>query len=229
MAWLAERAGGKPVIEYCGGTETGGSYITSTVLDPAPPGCFSAKTLGSDFVILDEAGRVSDTGEVFLIPPVLGHSTRLLNADHHEVYFEGCPPGPAGQVLRRHGDMVERMPGGRYRALGRSDDSMNLGGIKVSPVELEQVMNACAGVAETAAIAVSPKGGGPSELVVFAVLDDPDAGPDVDGIRGDLQERIREHLNPLFRISDLRTIDALPRTASNKVMRRVLRDRYRGG
>lgn len=226
MAWLADRAGGKPVIEYCGGTETGGSYITSTVVDPAPPGCFSAKTIGSDFVILDESGRAADAGEVFLMPPVLGHSTRLLNADHHEVYFAGCPVGPAGQVLRRHGDMIERLPEGRYRALGRSDDSMNLGGIKVSPVEIEQVMNGCAGVVETAAIAVSPEGGGPSELVVYAVME-PDAGADLDGIRADLQGRIRDHLNPLFRISDLRTIDALPRTASNKVMRRVLRDRYR--
>jgi hypothetical protein len=33
--------------------------------------------------------------------------------------------------LRRHGDEFERLPGGYYRALGRCDDTMNLGGIKV--------------------------------------------------------------------------------------------------
>ena len=33
--------------------------------------------------------------------------------------------------LRRHGDEVARLPGGYYRALGRADDTMNLGGIKV--------------------------------------------------------------------------------------------------
>lgn len=33
--------------------------------------------------------------------------------------------------LRRHGDEVARLPGGFYRALGRADDTMNLGGIKV--------------------------------------------------------------------------------------------------
>ena len=122
--------------------------------------------------------------------------------------------------------MIQRMPDGTYRARGRSDDSMNLGGIKVSPVELEQVMNQSRAVAETAAIAVNSEGGGPSELVVFAVLE-PDATADLEGIRADLQRRLRDHLNPLFQISDLRIIDALPRTASNKVMRRVLRDRYR--
>jgi acetyl-CoA synthetase len=225
MGWLMGLAGNKPVIEYCGGTETGGSYITSTLADPAPPGCFSAKTIGSDFVILDESGEEADTGEVFLIPPVLGHSTRLVNADHHDVYFEGCPTGPAGQVLRRHGDMIERLPGGVYRALGRADDTMNLGGIKVSAVELEQVMNTCEHVAETAAIAVTREGGGPSDLVVFAVLP-PGAHPGHAVLRAELQGRIRDVLNPLFRIADLRAIDSLPRTASNKVMRRVLRDRY---
>lgn len=35
--------------------------------------------------------------------------------------------------LRRHGDEFERLPGGYYRALGRCDDTMNLGGIKVTP------------------------------------------------------------------------------------------------
>ena len=37
----------------------------------------------------------------------------------------------AGARLRRHGDEFERLPGGYYRALGRCDDTMNLGGIKV--------------------------------------------------------------------------------------------------
>ena len=40
------------------------------------------------------------------------------------------------------------------------------------------------------------------------------------------QSAIKQHLNPLFKISDLVIIKALPRTASNKVMRRVLRDQY---
>lgn len=46
--------------------------------------------------------------------------------------MQGMPALEGGQaVLRRHGDVVERLPGGLYAALGRSDDTMNLGGIKV--------------------------------------------------------------------------------------------------
>jgi acetyl-CoA synthetase len=145
--------------------------------------------------------------------------------DHHEVYFEGMPPGPAGEVLRRHGDQMEALGYGYYRAHGRVDDTMNLGGIKTSSAEIERVTSHVEGVRETAAIAVPPAEGGPSQLVVYAVIaeggvDDPTA------LRFALQRAIGEELNPLFKIHEVRTVEALPRTASNKVMRRVLRDRY---
>jgi acetyl-CoA synthetase len=224
MRWLMSTAGGKPVVEYCGGTETGGSYVTSTVVEPNRPAHFSSKTIASDFVILDEDGAESEAGEVFLAPPVLGHSTHLLNADHHSVYFAGCPAGKGGRVLRRHGDEIQTIAGGYYRALGRADDTMNLGGIKVGSVELERTMNRLRSVVETAAIAVQPADGGPSSLVVYAVVN---GAPDPSVLQSELQQRLREDLNPLFKIADIRIVDALPRTASNKVMRRVLRNHYR--
>jgi acyl-coenzyme A synthetase/AMP-(fatty) acid ligase len=65
-----------------------------------------------------------------LVPIMLGASSTLLNADHDSVYFKGMPFF-RGQQLRRHGDMFERLVGGFYKAHGRADDTMNLGGIKV--------------------------------------------------------------------------------------------------
>ena len=74
---------------------------------------------------------------------------------------------------------------------------------------------------ETAAVAVPMAGGGADQLVVFAVMN---------GAAGDLQkelqDRIKQRLNPLFRIHDVVCVEALPRTASNKVMRRELRAQY---
>jgi len=134
------------------------------------------------------------------------------------------PTGPHGQVLRRHGDQVQNLGGGYWRALGRADDTMNLGGIKVSSAEIEQVLQSVPRVKETAAIAISPDGG-PSQLVIYAACS---AGqPLVKGVlQTSMQDCIKRDLNPLFRIHDLVLVEALPRTPSNKVMRRVLRDRY---
>jgi acetyl-CoA synthetase len=225
--YLMMLAGYRPVIEYCGGTEIGGGYLTGTLVQPASPATFSTPALGSQLVILDEQGRPADNGEVFLVPPTLGYSQRLLNRDHHEVYFAGAPPGPGGVPLRRHGDQIERLPGGYFRALGRVDDTMNLGGIKVSSAEIERVLDTVAGVRRTAAVAVNPAGGGPSELVIYAVVEDPAEA--VPALTARLQQAIKTRLNPLFRIADVVVVEALPVTASNKIMRRDLRGRYRAG
>lgn len=79
---------------------------------------------------------------------------------------------------------------------------------------------------ETAAIAVSgPNGGGPARLVTYLV---PKQGAVVDkeNLKSAMQKLIKIKLNPLFGISDVVLTDSLPRTASNKIMRRVLRDEY---
>ncbi|MGQ9873290.1 AMP-binding enzyme [Leptodesmis sp.] len=233
MRYLMALAGNKPVIEYCGGTEIGGAYLTGTLVQPCIPATFSTPALGLDLVILDPENQPATKGEAFLIGPSIGLSTELLNRDHEQVYFAGTPslnsqpstPFP----LRRHGDQVERLPNGYYRAHGRVDDTMNLGGIKVSSMDIERVVSQVKGIAEAVAIAATPPSGGPSQLVIYAVVTNssPDASSaDKATLLKTLQAAIKQQLNPLFKIHDLVLIDALPRTASNKVMRRVLRDRY---
>ena len=222
MLYLMHLAGYRPVIEYCGGTEIGGGYITGTMMQPASPGTFSTPALGSAFEILDEEGGPAEAGELFLRPVAMGLSRELVNADHHEVYFSGVPAVDQGR-LRRHGDQMETLPGGYYRARGRVDDTMNLSGIKVSSAEIEEALARLPWLIEAAAVAVVPPDGGPSRLVLFLVVGDgmPSGAP-----RDACQQVISTTLNPLFRVHDAIVVDALPRTASNKVMRRVLRDRY---
>ncbi len=217
--YLMGLANFRPVIEYCGGTEIGGSYIGGTLVKPSSPGTFSTPILGLDFKILDENGLECNEGELFIIPPSIGLSTTLLNSDHHKVYFEGTPKG-----LRRHGDRVKKLPGGYFKGHGRADDTMNLGGIKTSSAEIERVLNKVEDVLETAAIAVEPKGGGASLLVIFAVLKNEIPQNE---IQIKFQMAIRDKLNPLFKIHDVVLVNSLPRTASNKVMRRTLRSSYK--
>ena len=225
--WLMGQTGYRaPIIEYLGGTEIGGGHLTGTVVQAASPATFTTPALGIDFVVLDEKGDAvgeGETGELFLIPPSLGLSQTLLNRDHEEIYYAGCPPGPGGEVLRRHGDQIARLHQGYFAAQGRADDAMNLGGIKVSSVELECVIEGHHAVREAAAVGVQRGAEGPDRLVVFVAL-----WPHAEkgGLHRELQDRIATELNPLFRIDELVTVEALPRTASNKVLRRQLRSQH---
>ncbi|MCF8232313.1 MAG: AMP-binding protein [Bacteroidales bacterium] len=245
--WLMARGGYKPIIEYCGGTEIGGGYLTNTLLQPASPSTFTTPTLGLDLVILDENAEPSVKGEVFLVPPSIGLSNTLLNKNHNKTYYSGLTKpdenweGALGSklgeqtvslknppILRRHGDEIRKLKNGYFRAQGRADDTMNLGGIKTSSVEIERLLDMVEGIKETAAIAVESASGGPKELVVYYV---PKDGAQIESQRylELFQDTIRNKLNPLFKISAIVPRDSLPRTASNKVMRRVLREEYERG
>jgi acetyl-CoA synthetase len=102
---------------------------------------------------------------------------------------------------------------------------MNLGGIKVSANQIEGVLAQLDFVQESAAIAISPVGGGPSSLVIYLVPD-PNNQLKKKEILQIMQQTVRQSLNPLFKISDCCLVEGLPRTASNKVMRRKLRQDY---
>jgi acetyl-CoA synthetase len=223
MSYLMKLAGNKPVIEYCGGTEIGGGYVTGTMVQEARAATFSTPALGSEFILLDEKGEPSSTGEVFLIPPIMGLSNILLNRDHHEVYYQDCPKYQ-NKTLRRHGDQLQTLENGSFKALGRIDDSINLGGIKVSSTQIEELINKLPEVKECAAIAVPPIKGGPTLLKIFYVSHETTI--DSNTLFEKMKLEIKTKLNPLFKIDEALEINALPRTASNKVMRRQLRQQF---
>ncbi|XP_060204863.1 probable acyl-activating enzyme 17, peroxisomal isoform X1 [Lycium barbarum] len=230
--WLMGRAHYKPVIEICGGTEIGGGFIAGSVLQPQSLSAFSTPAMGCSLFILGEDGspRPSDVpgvGELSLGPLLFGASSTLLNADHYGVYFKGMPVWN-GKVLRRHGDVFERTSRGYYRAHGRADDTMNLGGVKVSSVEIEKVCNAVdESILETAAVAVPPPGGGPDKLVIAVVFKDSEGSRDsLNSLKVSFNSALQKKLNPLFKVSHIVVLPSLPRTATNKIMRRVLRQQY---
>lgn len=213
--WLMAVSGYKPIIEYCGGTEIGGGFMTSVLLRPQSPSVFTTPSLGCNLVLLGPSGRQSShwggepfTGEVALQAPLMGASQRLLNKDHFQVYYEGMPRTlHSSTLLRRHGDEMARLPGGMYVALGRCDDTMNLGGIKVSSVELERAVMAAV----------------PERLLLFLVIQG-GADSSTARLKSSCQRAVSSSLNPLFKIEEVVLRTSLPRTSSNKVMRRVLRD-----
>ncbi len=224
MLYLMSLAGYKPIIEYCGGTEIGGVYITGTMIQPCSPSTFTTAAMGVDFLILDESGKRTKNGEVFIIPPSIGLSTLILNRDNFQTYYEGCPK-ENGYHLRRHGDQVEELANNYFVVHGRTDDTMNLSGVKVSSAEIERTLHGHPGISETAAIGIMPADTRITQLIVYAV---PSNGSvlNKEKIKSDFQQAIKTKLNPIYKIHDVVITNSLPRTASNKVMRRLLRDEY---
>ncbi|KAG0500630.1 hypothetical protein HPP92_000702 [Vanilla planifolia] len=212
--WLSSRAFYKPVIECCGGTELSSSYLQGSLLQPQAFGAFSTPSMTTGFVIFNEQGiSYPDdqpcAGEVGLFPTYMGASATVLNADHKKLYFDGMP-SYNGQTLRRHGDIIQRTIGGYYFVLGRADDTMNLGGIKTSSVEIERVCNrADESVLETAAISFSARTGGPEQLAMFVVLK---TGMKLEEtiLRAKFQKAIQKELNPLFKVRFVKLFPSFP-------------------
>ncbi|KAK7400120.1 hypothetical protein VNO78_11320 [Psophocarpus tetragonolobus] len=229
--WLSSKSYYKPIIECCGGTELASSYIMGCPLQPQAFGAFSTASMTTSLIILDEnrvpyPENVACVGEVGLFPVYMGATDRLLNADNEEVYFKGMPIYK-GKVLRRHGDIIKRTVGGHFIVQGRADDTMNLGGIKTSSVEIERVCDrADECILETAAISVAPANGGPEQLVIFVVLKK-GYNSNAETLKRKFSKAIQSNLNPLFKVSLVKVVPEFPRTASNKLLRRVLRDQMK--
>lgn len=237
--YLMSASNFSPIVEYCGGTEIGGGYITCSILKPASPATFSTPALGLDFIILDDNLNPAQTGELFILPPAIGLSNTLLNKDHNEVYYDvSCPHlnqltsasginikrliDKYGTVLRRHGDYFQALPNGYFRALGRADDTMNLAGIKISSIEIENAIKTINIVSDVAAVAWNPPQGGPSLLVLYAVTT---SNINKNDFIKMCNEALAKNLNPHFKVYDVFFVDELPRTASNKIIRRNLREK----
>ena len=222
-----------PIIEYCGGTEIGGGYISSAVVLPNALAHFNTAAPGSQFILVNENKEVvsnTGSGEVFLLPPSIGLSQQLLNKNHYEEYYADQPNIKGYTLLRKHGDgfYVHQLDGiSYYKSIGRTDDSMNLGGIKISSIEIETLINKHPAVFESAAIASQDKNGGPEKLIIIIHPNTEIA--DVSALHNELQKMIQKELNPLFKISAIYFKENFPRTASNKLMRKELRKEFPAG
>ena len=233
---MSQVAGYAPVVEYMGGTEIGGGYLTSSVLHPASPSCFTTPSLGTDVYTPDEDTEESRKGEVFLVMrngegecPPMGLSSELMNFNHHEKYFERGLKSPEGYLLREHGDIIIRHANGFITSNGRADDGMNLNGIKTSSLDIENYVKAAkiAGIKEVAAVAVRPPLGGEDWLVIYVTLSEPQDV--VEALKKPIREAIKARNPQLAKVHDVVVIDKMPYTATGKLRRRYLQDGYLEG
>ncbi|CAM5274574.1 Benzoate--CoA ligase [Streptomyces abikoensis] len=119
------------------------------------------------------------------------------------------------------GDIVRRNPDGTIAYLCRADDILNLGGYKVVPREIEDVVRSIDGVTDCVVVG-APDPDGLQRSVAFTVTAE---GTDRDRVRRAIRASVRSRLAPYKRPSRFEFVDVLPATATGKLAAYRLRER----
>jgi acetyl-CoA synthetase len=210
-----------PIVDTWWQTETGGIMITPLPgVTATQPGSATRPFFGVDAAILDEHGKElgpNQGGYLVLRKPwpsmlrgIWGNPERFK-----ENYWKKYP----GKYFC--GDGARRDEKGFFWILGRVDDVINVSGHRLSTMEIESALVSHDKVCEAAVV------GRPDELTGQAICAfvTVNAGLKPDGaLRDELMEHVSKEIGKLARPADIRFTEALPKTRSGKIMRRLLRD-----
>jgi acetoacetyl-CoA synthetase len=170
--------------------------------------------LGARVEAYDEAGRpvVGRQGELVITAPMPSMPVRLWGDDDgsrmRAAYFEPWPG------VWRHGDWLTITERGSCVITGRSDATLNRGGVRLGTAEFYAVVEGLRGVADSLVVHLEDPGGGPGELLLFVVLREGTALDDA--LRGEIARALRAELSPRHVPDAVHTVPAIPRTLSGK-------------
>jgi len=210
-----------PIVDTWWQTETGSIMITPLPgITATQPGSATRPFFGVDAAIVDENGKElgpNQGGYLVIRKPwpsmlrgIWGDEQRYVDA-----YWGRF------KTMYLAGDGARRDEHGCFWILGRVDDVINVSGHRLSTMEVESSLVSHHKVAEAAVV------GRPDELTGQAICAfvtciagvEPDAA-----LKTELMEHVSKEIGKLARPSEIRFTDALPKTRSGKIMRRLLRD-----
>ena len=212
--WLADAVGEE--IQICsvsGGTDLCTAFVGSSPDVPVWLGELSCRSLGAAVAAYDEAGKpvVDEVGELVITQPMPSMPVFFWNdpdgARLREAYFDMYPG------TWRHGDWIRITDRGSAVIYGRSDSTLNRGGVRMGTAEFYRVVENLPEVLDSLVIDTSSVERTEGELLCFVVLAEGVALADVEPrLRTDL----REQLSPRHVPNRFITIEAVPRTLNGK-------------
>jgi long-chain acyl-CoA synthetase len=216
---LARWPGG--LIEYYGMTEGGGTLMLAAHAHPDKLHTVGVPAPGHDIRLIDEEGHevpVGQTGEV------VGHSGAMMTGyfNQPEKTAEAEWFDASGKRFIRTGDLGRFDEDGFLTLLDRKKDMIISGGFNVYPSDLEAVLREHPGVAEAAVVGVPSEAWGETP-VAFVV-----ARPDAALIASEVQAWVNSRVGKTQRLAAVELVETLPRSPIGKVLKRELRDDYRG-
>ena len=220
--WYHRKIGGErcPIVDTWWQTETGG-----IMMSPLPgaiatkPGSCTKPLPGIEPRIVDSQFRdvpANTGGMLVMAKPWPGMLRGIWGDDerYKKQYWSTVPNHYlAGDNCRIDDD-------GYYWIMGRIDDVINVAGHRLSTIEIESALVSHPAVAESAAVGRPDPIKGDA-VAVFVVLRSGEAG---EALREELKKHVRKQIGALAVPDDIRFTNALPKTRSGKIMRRLLRD-----
>ncbi len=214
---LARWPGG--LVEYFGMTEGGGTCILIAHLYPDKLHTVGQPAPGHDIRLIDDAGVEVPAGT---IGEIVGHSPAMMTGYHGQPgkTADARWTSPDGKTFIRTGDVGRFDAEGFLTLLDRKKDMIISGGFNIYPSDLEAVLSAAPGVVEGSVVGVPSDAWGETP-VGFVVMH---GGADPEAARAWTNDR----LGKTQRLSAIVALAALPRSAIGKVLKRELRDGWRG-
>ena len=226
--WYHRVIGGErcPIVDTWWQTETGGIMITPLPgAIPTKPGSATRPFPGILADVVDMEGNpvASDSGGGYLVvkhpwPSML----RTVYGDDdrfRRTYWEPIAPKD-GQHFYFAGDGARKDEDGYFWVMGRVDDVINVSGHRLGTMEIESALVSHPAVAEAAVV------GRPDDLKgedIFAFVTLEGSAEAGNALKKELRDHVGQEIGPIAKPGDIRFTDALPKTRSGKIMRRLLR------
>jgi acetoacetyl-CoA synthetase len=213
--WVYDRLGDVWLFSTSGGTDVCSAFVGGVPTLPVYEGELQARSLGAKVESFDEDGvaHIGRVGELVLTEPLPSMPLYLWGdtdgSRYHESYFSLYPG------VWRHGDWIELTERGSAIIYGRSDSTINRGGVRMGTSEL---YSAALGLPEIVdALAVDlPREGTPGWLALYVVLRQ---GAHLDDeLAARIRARIREDCSPRHVPDEITAVPAVPRTLSGKLL-----------
>lgn len=224
--WYHQNVGGGrcPVIDTWWQTETGGHILTPLPgATPLKPGSCTLPLPGISVDVVDEAGESLPDGRggFLIITRPWPAMIRTVWGDPGRYVSSYFPPEMKGAYLS--GDSAQRDEDGYYWIMGRTDDVLSVSGHRLGGTEIESTLVAHERVAE-AAVVGRPDAVTGEAVVAFVVLkgDLPDEAQ-APAVADDLRNWVASEVGPIAKPREIWFGNAMPKTRSGKIMRRLLR------
>jgi acetoacetyl-CoA synthetase len=212
-AWIGQQLGPDVQLNVgSGGTDVCSGLVQNSPLLPVRAGMISGRALAVDVHAFDEDGRevVGEAGELVVTAPMPSMPVGLWGdrdgSRLRETYFDRYPG------VWRHGDWIVFEPDGSCVVTGRSDATLNRGGVRLGTAEFYRVVEELPQVSDSLVVHLEDPAGGNGELILFVVTTDELD----DALVAVIRTALRTALSPRHLPDRVVAVPAVPRNLTGK-------------